>query len=228
MINENEIKHAWSYSRLSCFEECPKKYHHFYLLKDVKDVPNKWAIAGLKTHKELECRLRDKIELPDYLKKHESIITTIESAPGEILAEQKITLDYDENECNWFDKNAYVRVIIDVLVKMKDRFWFADYKTGKMYDKDLEQMELISNILFVSNPNLESTKSVIFYLKTNKKKEIIFHRKDFKNSWNSFKNRHKNIIIAIQQNNFPAINNNNCFFCEVRKQLGCNEGEKKT
>ena len=41
---------AWSYSSIKTFDQCPKKYFHLKVIKDVKDTMGPEAIYGTKAH----------------------------------------------------------------------------------------------------------------------------------------------------------------------------------
>ena len=45
---------AWSYSSLKTFEQCPKKYYHLKVLKDVKDKGSAATVYGEEVHKAAE------------------------------------------------------------------------------------------------------------------------------------------------------------------------------
>ena len=47
-------KIAWSWSRIECFEQCPHKFHHKNILKDVPFVSNAALEKGKRVHKDLE------------------------------------------------------------------------------------------------------------------------------------------------------------------------------
>jgi hypothetical protein len=45
---------TWSYSSLKTFEQCPKKYYHLRIVKDVKDEGSEATIYGQEVHKAAE------------------------------------------------------------------------------------------------------------------------------------------------------------------------------
>ena len=45
---------TWSYSSLKTFEQCPKKYFHLKVVKDVKDQGSEATIYGQEVNKAAE------------------------------------------------------------------------------------------------------------------------------------------------------------------------------
>ena len=50
---------AWSYSSLNTFKQCPKKYYHLKVVKDIKDKGNDATIYGQEVHTAAEEFVRD-------------------------------------------------------------------------------------------------------------------------------------------------------------------------
>ena len=56
---------AWSYSSISTFKQCPKKYYHLKVARDVKDVGSSAMLYGNELHSAAEEYIRDGNSLPD-------------------------------------------------------------------------------------------------------------------------------------------------------------------
>jgi hypothetical protein len=54
----------WSYSSISLFKQCPRKYHHLRILKDVVDPVTSYLMYGSDAHKAAEDYGRDGVPLP--------------------------------------------------------------------------------------------------------------------------------------------------------------------
>ena len=50
---------AWSYSSVNTFKQCPKKYYHLKVAKDVKDRGNAATAYGSRVHSAAEKYIRD-------------------------------------------------------------------------------------------------------------------------------------------------------------------------
>jgi hypothetical protein len=50
---------AWSYSSISTFKQCPKKYYHLKVAKDVKDTSSEAMLYGNQVHKAAEDFIKE-------------------------------------------------------------------------------------------------------------------------------------------------------------------------
>jgi len=216
-------EYAWSYSRLTTFESCPRKYYHLNIIKDVKDKPNKWAIEGSRVHNALDSRLKKKTPLPNNLKHLEEMAINIENGPGELHTEKRLAFDKDFNSCGWMASNVYVRGIMDVMRIIDDKAWIGDYKTGK-WDSNVGQLQLQSIMTFFLNKQINTIKSCFIWLKDMRMDTITINREDVENLKNHFVSRANKIKDAADNNNWIATENEYCKYCPVKEKLGCNVG----
>ena len=56
---------AWSYSSIKTFDQCPRKYFHLKVLKDVKDSGSDATIYGQEVHKAAEDYVKDGTPIPE-------------------------------------------------------------------------------------------------------------------------------------------------------------------
>jgi Protein of unknown function (DUF2800). len=59
---------AWSYSSIKTFDQCPKKYYHLKVAKDVKDIPGEAALYGTAVHEAAEHFVKDGTPIPEKLR----------------------------------------------------------------------------------------------------------------------------------------------------------------
>ena len=59
---------AWSYSSLNTFKQCPKKYYHLKVAKDVKDVGSSAMYYGNEVHKAAEDYIKEGVPIPSKFK----------------------------------------------------------------------------------------------------------------------------------------------------------------
>ena len=93
---ENAIKLAWSYSSISLFKQCPKKYYHLRVLKDVKEPRSSAMLYGNKVHKAAEEYVADNKEIPkpfSYIKR--SVDAILNNFEGELHCELRLGLTKD-------------------------------------------------------------------------------------------------------------------------------------
>ncbi len=125
---------AWSYSRLKSFEDCPKKFYHLNIARDVKEQPSEAMTAGANDHKHLESRIREGKPLPSHLASMEPVCAAFGAARErgmELLTEQQWAFTRDFQPTDWFSKSVWVRVILDVAAVSKKNALVADWKTGR-------------------------------------------------------------------------------------------------
>ena len=67
---------AWSYSSISTFKQCPKKYYHLRIAKDVKDISTQALRYGNEVHKAAELYIRDGLPIP---KKFDFILKSLDA-----------------------------------------------------------------------------------------------------------------------------------------------------
>lgn len=159
-----KLKH--SYSSLSEFEQCPKKYYHKRIAKDVVDPGSEASIYGERVHKAFEDRLRDGITLPTDLAKHEDKCQAI-LALGNIEPEKELVLTEDLIPTGWWAKDAWLRSKLDVFGVRKKRAMVLDWKTGKR-KPDFLQLELSAMQTMLHYPSIEEVNTGYVWLRDDK------------------------------------------------------------
>ena len=86
---------AWSYSSLKTFEQCPKKYYHLKILRDVKDKGSTATIYGKEVHKVAEEFIGSNTPIPKRFRFLRRILSVIAALPGEKLCEVKLGVAKD-------------------------------------------------------------------------------------------------------------------------------------
>lgn len=159
---------AWSYSSIKTFDQCPKKYYHLRVAKDVKDEGGQAALYGTAVHEAAERRVKYNEPLPQRFAFMEPIIGAFTALPGEKLTEVKLgvrkTRDGYE-PCDFFDRDVWWRGVVDLLVLDDTRAFLVDYKTGKNTRyADMKQLDLMAGALFVHYPHLTKVKSALAFV----------------------------------------------------------------
>jgi len=137
---------TWSYSALTNFETCPQKYAATSVYKTFPDTMSADGYWGIAVHTALEKRLSASQPLPDDMQQYEKWARVIESAKqvGDTLrCEIKLCLNRDFKPTGYWDKDAWFRGVIDVLLikEAGATGYVYDYKTGKVKD-DPTQLKL--------------------------------------------------------------------------------------
>ena len=159
---------SWSYSSISTFKQCPKKYFHLKVAKDVKDEPGEAADYGSAVHLAAEEYIRDGNPIPEKFAYMRPIVERLEAIPGEKHAELKLGVRRTNGgyaPCDFFDKDVWWRGIADLLIIDDHKAWCIDYKTGKSARyADTKQLDLLAGAVFTHFPNIMQVKSSLIFV----------------------------------------------------------------
>jgi len=161
---------AWSYSSIKTFDQCPKKFYHLKVAKDVMDEAGPEADYGTKVHEAAELYVKDGTPIPEQFAYMRPIVEPIAAAPGTKFTEMKLGVtktDAGFAPCGFFDKNVWYRGIVDVAVVNGRKAHLLDYKTGKSKYADTKQLDLMAGALFVHFPEVRVVKSALAFVVAN-------------------------------------------------------------
>lgn len=232
----NAFKYALSWSRLSDFFQCPRKFQHKYILKTPNFTAQEESVhltRGTNVHKGLEnyalAKLAGKVVGPSSLPEIEStkplIDSFIQNFPA-VVPEQQISVDINWKQVDWFSKQSYYRAILDLVAISPKTIVIGDYKTGKFKDYSPDgpgQLELSATIGLNLYPEVEMVDTMYIY---------VDHKKTIKRSFTQVadKERLTTHFIQIHQKvnsevNFDPTKNEFCNFCPATK-LQCQFSRK--
>ena len=128
---------AWSFSRLSGFELCPRKLRETTITRRWSDV-NKFNVAGTNDHEVVEKYAAGKGQLLPDMESWRPKIDRLLRIPGHISAELEICITENWKETGWFSKDAWARTKIDLNIFNPDKHTVTqlDWKTGKNRSDD--------------------------------------------------------------------------------------------
>lgn len=162
---------TWSYSSLKTFEQCPKKYYHLRVVKDVKDEGSDATMYGQELHKAAEEYLKEGKPIPPKFQFIQDVVDAIKDIPGEKHCELKLGVkqtDAGYEPCGFFDKDVWWRGIGDVVVVQDDVAFSLDYKTSKNAKyADLKQLDILAAALFTHFPQVKKVKSALAFVVSN-------------------------------------------------------------
>lgn len=207
---------AWSYSRLSNYEQCPRKYWHLSVAKDIVEEKGEAASYGDEVHKSFAKFFRYGIELPLHLRQYESQLKQIAAAPGDKIIEQQIALDANFQQVEWFSKKAYLRVISDLTQHHGAHAITWDWKTGRPSD-DFTQLKLNAAVTFHLGQEIQTITMAYFWLKTKKVAPETIKREQATDVWAALLPRVQKYQDAHAANDFPPRQNFTCKgYCPVK------------
>lgn len=162
---------AWSYSSIKTFDQCPKKYYHLKVAKDVKDIPGEAALYGTAVHEAAEHFVKDGTPIPEKFAFMRPIVEKLNSIDGDKHCELRLGVSKTDTgyvPTTFFGKDVWWRGIVDLVVIDGAKAYMVDYKTGKNARyADPKQLDLMAGALFVHYPELETIKSALLYVVSN-------------------------------------------------------------
>lgn len=216
---------SWSYSKLDGFEQCPKKYYHQNIARDVQDTKGEAAMWGDTLHKLAAQRLGEKQPLEqsvaETLEPWCERIERIQKAGGHLYVEQKLALAEDFQPTSWFGKfprAAWCRYIGDVVaISPSGREAVGwDWKTGNVKE-DSVQLALGAAFIFAHHPNVQKVRTEFIWLKHDCSTREDFVRDDLPQIWATLLPRVNQVKHAHETNEFPAKKNGLCGkWCPVK------------
>lgn len=211
---------TWSYSSIKTFDQCPRKYYHLKVLKDVKDENTEATLYGNAVHKAAEEYIRDGVPVPAPYKFMEPILTALNALPGDKHCELKLGVAYDGanyTPTTFFAPDVWWRGIADLLIINKDTGFLVDYKTGKNPKyADPTQLDLLAGAVFTHYPKIKTLKSALAYVVSGnliKKEHDVAHRKSY---LRTFDTQLSALDVAEKTGVWNAVSGPLCKFCPVK------------
>jgi len=219
---------ALSYSRISDYRQCPGKFKLKYLDKapnfQIKDEDKSPALVrGGNIHKSLENYVISKLNGTEYNVTMPEVMGTTPLIDKimdnyNVMPEKQIAIDENFKEVSWFAKNAYFRVILDLIGFGNDLF-LGDYKTGKLTDyigtdDKLGQLHMSALVGLSLWEEYESCTSVYIYVDHKIPVPIKVVRDDIKQMKEALIREHyeinSDIVFACKKNQY-------CKWCPATK-----------
>lgn len=147
---------AWSYSRLSTWTQCPFKAK-LLLIDKMQEPKNAAMERGDDIHKKLEMYMEKGGRLPKEAGIYKDMLKDIRQNRAKnkyeaISAEMQVAFNKDLKQVDWFDKDAWLRGIIDLyILESNDKAVIIDYKTGRRKNEHTEQADMYAAIFYLLN-----------------------------------------------------------------------------
>lgn len=209
----------WSYSSIKTFDQCPKKYYHLKVAKDVKDEGTEATIYGNEVHKAAEEYVRDGTPVPE---KYSYIVPSLDALvriPGTKYCELKLGVSHEDGRFGpaEFDApNVWWRGIADLLIVDTPKAYLVDYKTGKSAKyADPAQLDLLAGAVFTHMPWITHIKSALLYVVSG---DFIHkeHLSKYKNSYlNTFGDSLDRLVVAHASGVWNPVSGPLCRYCPV-------------
>lgn len=158
---------VWSFSSLKTFQQCPKKYYHTKVAKDIVEPDTTATLYGKSAHTAAEEFIRDNKPIEpkfDYMK---ATLEELYKIPGEKLCEVKLGLTKDLKACDFHAPDVWWHGIADLVILDHDKSlaYSIDYKTSKSARyADIKQLDLVAVGIFAKFPNIVRVKSALVFV----------------------------------------------------------------
>lgn len=188
-INPPKGNIALSHSRLSDYNQCPRKFYVKYIAKaypEQTDSPH--LIRGSNVHKALENYIIKKntktegipVSSMAEVEATKPFIDGIIEQFERVYPEIQLAVDKNFNKVEWFAKETYWRSIIDFLAMNPTVAFIGDFKTGKMSDYSGwgGQLHLSAAMILSAFPQLEKANAAYIYVDHKQMTKIEVTRAD--------------------------------------------------
>lgn len=215
---------AWSFSRYSTYKQCPQKFK-WQLDKILPFKASPAMERGRKVHKAAEdYLLRKRDDIAPELESRRDILEPLRDMNP--IVEQKWGFTRKWQSTGYFTKNGpkktWLRGALDAGVDYGDRTFEAiDWKTGKKYDDNEEQMELFGMLVLARYPDIQTVTTRLSYvdLPAGPDSEIYeeVKRKDYSKLIDKWE---VNIKPMFEDDMFRPRVNFFCKWCDFSKENG--------
>jgi hypothetical protein len=211
--------YTWSYSSLSLFQQCPKKYYHLRVAKDHKEPETDALMYGKQLHEAAEFYIGKDTPLPPqfaFITGSLDLLKTLGEG-GEFLCEYRMGLTRDLKPCDFFDKDVWWRGVADLVIIKGDKAYMVDYKTGKSSRyADTKQLEILSLALFKHKPNIKLVKGGLLFLVASDFVKVDYEGSQQSEPWVKWLNETKQLEAAYENDVWNPKPNFSCKqYCAV-------------
>lgn len=119
---------AWSYSSLTAWETCPRRYKITRIDKTITEPQTDATRHGNEVHKALEVSVRDNMPLPAKYAAYEPIVKLVRASEGVKHTEHKFALTSRFTPVDYWAKDAWVRGVLDLRVVTPKTVVVLDWK----------------------------------------------------------------------------------------------------
>lgn len=173
---------TWTYTKLKNFEACPKKHYEVDVLKNFQE-DSEQLTWGNSVHDALAKRVGEKrTPLPKGMTSYEPWAEKLVTTPGNIFVENKMGLTREFAPAGFFDRDVWLRAIVDVIKIHGDVALLIDWKTGKIKE-DLVQLALSAACVFAKYPEIKKIRARYVWLQENAQTDEDFTPEDMPGLW---------------------------------------------
>ena len=211
---------VWSFSSLKTFQQCPKKYYHTKIAKDVVEPDTKATLYGKSAHTVAEEYIRDGTPIPSAFEYMQPTLNILKAIPGEKLCEVKLGLTKSLEGCDFNAPNVWWHGIADLVIINRGTgiAHSVDYKTSKNARyADVKQLDLVACGLFAKYPKINKVKSALIFTVSKEFIKADHHREMLLKYVEKPSQDVARIEAALENGVWNPISGPLCKFCSVKQ-----------
>ena len=208
-----------SYTFYRNWLNCPRQAWHVNIARDVKPAATEAMRWGTRVHEALEAYLGfEATPLPPELKHHEHLYQF--PVGYDVDVELKLGMHEDGSYCDFFDSDAWMRGVIDVLLTNPNVPTWAvliDHKTGKLRE-DPYELQLHACLLRAYNPTITAIKGWYNWLRDNQMGRV-YDLSDTESTLEQVRWTRQKIeaAFALGERAFPPRQSGLCPYCPCKQ-----------
>ena len=211
---------GWSYSSLKTFQQCPKKYYHLKIARDVKNEDSTATNYGKDVHKAAEDHVVKGEPIPTKYSYMQPILEALTEIPGTKHAEMELGVRKSGNKylpCDFNAANHWWHGIADLVIIDGGLAWLVDYKTSKNARfADTKQLDLLAGALFVNYPEVTEIRAALAFVVSGEfvsKNYYVKHKDEY---LETMKPELERLEYALANGVWNTISGPLCKFCPVK------------
>lgn len=219
------MNYTWSYSSISLFQQCPRKYYRLRVKKDIVEPHQAHLDYGKEVHKAAEDYVCNDKSLDPKYAFIKPALDALKSLPGLKLCEYEMGLTKDFKPCGFRDPEVWFRGIADLLIIDDTHAHLVDYKTGKSSQyADTKQLELLALLVFKHFPQVQTIKAGLIFVVVQDLVKAAFETSVQEQAWARWLPEIQRLEKALETDVWNARPNFTCRkFCPV---LDCEHNGK--
>jgi RecB family exonuclease len=206
---------AWSFSQLSQYRTCPKRWYHYYIAKDFREAESDQMRWGFQVHAAMAARIEDNKKLPETMEVYERWIDWVFTNDDcDIGVENKMAITEEFEPCAYFSKTkpVWFRTVLDVVKQRDVVARIVDWKTGKVPENPVKRAEaeqqlwLSATVMFAHFPRLKLVRTHLVYLQEDKPEDISYRdimRTDLPALWQEVTPVLARMQYSLDKSEFP-------------------------
>lgn len=211
---------VWSFSSLKTFQQCPKKYYHTKIAKDVVEPDTQATMYGKSVHTAAEEYIRDGTPLPKPYEYIRPYLDRLNGIPGEKYCELKLGLTENLKACDFHAPDVWWHGIADLVVIDEERelAHSVDYKTSKSARyADIAQLQYVAAGIFAKFPRIKKVRSALLFVVSEEFVRADQHADQVDRYMEKPKQNLARIKSALDNGVWNPISGPLCKFCSVKQ-----------